>query len=140
MDWKQCQEEANAIKIYANKERAISLMKSARNMMEFVINIELNDKNASILLKNAYESLLELLHALLYSKGYKVLNHVCVGYFIRDELKDAEAFYIFDKYRKIRNSIVYYGESVEREVAEEAIKEIKGLFDKIEKIIEKGRK
>ena len=104
-------------------------------MSNFVTSINIDESNAPILLKNFYESLLEVLHSLLYSKGYKVLDHVCVGFFIRDELRDAESFNIFDKYRKIRNSIVYYGESVEKEVAEDGIMEMKIVFGKIEKMI-----
>ena len=98
MDWEQCIEESNIIKISPNKERAYSLLKSSKNMIEFVLNIKINEKNSPILIKDAYEALLELLHSLLYIKGYKVLNHVCVGYFIRDELKDKE---IAEKYSTI---------------------------------------
>ena len=135
MGWNECISSRTAIKVSPNRERASSLLKSAKNMSNFVTSINIDESNAPILLKNFYESLLEVLHSLLYSKGYKVLDHVCVGFFIRDELRDAESFNIFDKYRKIRNSIVYYGESVEKEVAEDGIMEMKIVFGKIEKMI-----
>ena len=111
MDWNNCVESSIAIKVSPNRERSLSLLKSAKNTARFVTSIGIDESNAPILLKNYYEALLELVHSLLYKKGYKVLDHVCAGYFIRDVIEDVESFRIFDKYRKIRNSIVYYGES-----------------------------
>jgi len=135
MSWQDCLDKGDALKITPNLRRASSLKRSAKNMLRFIVGIKVDDNNAAIMLKNAYDALLEILHSMLYAKGYSVLNHICVGYFIRDELKDMESFHVFDKYRKIRNGIVYYGEEIEKEVADNGIKEIKEIFSKIEKQI-----
>lgn len=136
MDWKNCISEGIAVKVDINRERVRSLCNSAAATLKFVENVKLNDDNASILLKNMYDAILELLHAYILSKGYKVLNHLCVGYYLRDQLGNREYFYLFDKYRKIRNSITYYGANIETEVAEEGMTELRKLFDKIRHMIQ----
>ncbi|MBI3412578.1 MAG: hypothetical protein HY051_00670 [Candidatus Aenigmarchaeota archaeon] len=135
MDWENCVNEGTAVKVSINEERMRSLRNSAKATLEFVESVEMNENNASILLKNMYDAVLELLHAYLLSKGYKVLNHLCIGYYLRDVLGNREFFYLFDRYRKIRNSITYYGVRVEPATAKHGINELGELFGKINGMI-----
>lgn len=135
MDWKNCVIDGNAIKVSVNTERIASLRRSATATLEFVENVKLNENNGSILLKNMYDSVLELMHAYMLSKGYKVLNHLCIGYYLRDELINREYFYLFDKYRKIRNSITYYVAVIDTETARKGLADLKSLFNEVNNLL-----
>ncbi len=74
-----------------------------------------------------------MLHALVLIKGYKVNNHICLGYFIRDVLKNRALFRKFDDCRYKRNSLLYYGKQMDFNVAKENIKISKEIIEKIEK-------
>ena len=110
MDWKTCIDEGNSVKITPNIKRAEFLARHAENTLKAVKKIKLDNDNASVFFANYYDAFLEMLHAVMYVKGYKVANHYCLGYYLRDVLGEDEAFRTFDKARKIRNSIIYYGE------------------------------
>lgn len=78
-----------------------------------------------------YEGVLEISHALTIKNGYSIKNHVCITNFFKDFLKKEEISAKFDKYRKIRNNILYYGKIINTEIGKEDIKELTNLFDKI---------
>lgn len=131
MDWKTCINEGNAIKITPNKQRALFLVKRAEKTLAVMGKIKLDNENSSIFFTNYYDALLEMLHAIMYSNGYKVKNHYCLGYYLRDVIKDAEAFRIFDRARIIRNSVLYYGENLDINAADEIIEQIISIFHKL---------
>jgi hypothetical protein len=126
-DWEKAIQEGKVLKISPNEQRAASLIKSSVKLLKIIEKIELDDDNGFFILTNHYDIVLESMHALLYKKGYKVLDHVSIGYYIKDILKKIELFNIFDKYRKIRNCILYYGRSVGIETARQAIIDLKQL-------------
>lgn len=55
--------------------------------------------------------------------------------FIKDILKKDEISAKFDKYRKIRNNILYYGKMIDKNTGKEDIKELTELFDKIKEML-----
>jgi len=128
--------EGKVIKISPNFERSKSLLSSAKNTIKFVESHKIDNENAPILLTNFYEAVLEICHALLFQKGFKVLDHLSVGYYIKDILKHEEYFNIFNKSRKLRNNIVYYGKKIGKETAEEYIDDLKKLINFIKNLIE----
>lgn len=134
-DWEKGIEEGKIIKITSNLERSKSLVSSSLKIMSFIKNIELNNENCSIALTNCYDAILELLHALLYKKGFQVLDHLSIGYYIKDVLKNNEYFNTFDRYRKIRNRLIYYGWELDRHDVEKGIKDLKSLYDFINALI-----
>ena len=67
--------------------------------------------------------------------GYKVNNHICLGYYLRDVLKNDEMFRLFDDCRFKRNSLVYYGKRMDIETAKDAIEKAKKLMNKLKSII-----
>ena len=75
----------------------------------------------------------EYCEAIGYSKGYKFLDHESIGYFLRDILKEQSVYVKFDRYRKLRNGINYYGEEIDIETVKEAIIEIPKLIKVLEK-------
>lgn len=69
----------------------------------------MNENNANYLFEGYYTSILELMHAIPLSHGYRVKNHVCVGYYLRDAMKREGLFRSFDDLRFKRNPLTYYG-------------------------------
>jgi uncharacterized protein (UPF0332 family) len=84
-----------------------------------------------------YSSVLELLHTIVLLEGYNVGNHVCLGYYLRDILKEEHLFRIFDDCRFKRNSLVYYGKRMDFETAKDAIKKAEKLIAELKKLIKK---
>jgi len=82
-----------------------------------------------------YSSILEMLHAVVILKGYKVNNHICLGYYLRDVLKRDDLYRIFDDCRYKRNSLVYYGRKMPLETAEDAIRKCISFIDKLESML-----
>jgi hypothetical protein len=76
-----------------------------------------------------------MLHALVITKGFKVENHICLGYYLRDVMKREDLYRIFDSCRKDRNSLVYYGNLLDPGIAEENIKKMDIFMDEIERLI-----
>ncbi|MBS3137049.1 hypothetical protein J4232_01325 [Candidatus Woesearchaeota archaeon] len=131
MDWHSCIDDKNAIKMTSNSERIKSLLHSAKRRKDFVENHKIDDTNAEIIFSDMYEGCLELLHAFVAQKGYKVQNHICLAYFLRDNENDRELFMIFDRYRKIRNDVLYYGRMLDKGFSIKAIQELSYFYQRI---------
>ena len=101
--WDECLNYNSAIKITPDKEKAASLIETAEDRIEFSLR-ELTEKNANYVFEGYYSSILEMLHAIVVLEGYKVNNHICLGYYLRDVLKNDELFRFFDDCRFKRNS------------------------------------
>ena len=120
--WKDCLESNAALVVSADRAKARSLMETAQGRISFFKKIKINEENASFIFENYYSSVLETFHALVILEGFKVTNHVCLGFFVRDVLKNENLFRMFDDCRWERNGIVYYGTRLS---FEKAVKEIK---------------
>jgi len=125
--------EGKVRKVIPNKIRASSLVKSSIQAVETAKIIPLNTGSAKTILRELYESLREYCEAIGYSMGYKFLDHESIGYFLRDVLKEQAIYGKFDRYRKLRNGINYYGEDIEVETVKEAIIEIPKIIKELEK-------
>ena len=132
--WGECLDYSSAIKITPDKEKSASLIEIAEDRIISSLR-ELNEKNANYVFEDYYSSILELLHALVLLDGYKVNNHICLGYYLRDVLKNDEMFRLFDDCRFKRNSLVYYGKRMDIETAKDAIEKAKKLMNKLKSII-----
>ena len=75
--------------------------------------------------------MLELLQAIVIKKGYNILNHLCLGYYLRDVLKKDDLFRMFDDLRYKRNALTYYGNRMDFETAKASIEKCKELINKI---------
>jgi len=80
-----------------------------------------------------YEFLREALEALSIKKGYKIYNHDCYTAFLKEIAGKENMSLQFDRYRKIRNRINYYGKEIEPKDAEKIKKEIFTLISEIRK-------
>lgn len=110
MNFKDSLIEGKAKKIMPHKIRASSLFKSSIQAIETAKIIQLNSNTLKSILRELYEGLREYCEAIGYSKGYKFQDHESITYFLRDVLKEQSIFIKFDRYRRLRNGINYYGE------------------------------
>ena len=142
--WEECIESNSAVRITSNKQKAMSLINVAEGRIN-ILKLSLNEKTANYIFENYYSSVLEFLQAIVSLKGYKVNNHVCLGFFLRDFLKRNDLFRVFDDCRFKRNSLMHYGEKMDFEIAKEAINKSKSLLNELRIIfnsflkLEKGK-
>ena len=131
--WGECLDYSSAVKITPDKEKAASLTETAQDRINFSLK-KLSGKNANYVFEGYYSSVLEMIHATVILDGYKVNNHICLGYYLRDVLKNDELFRLFDDCRFKRNSLVYYGKRMDFETAKDAIEKAKKLIKELRKI------
>lgn len=133
MNFENSLANGKAKKVMPNKIRASSIFKSSIQAVETAKIIQLNQNTSKSILRELYEGLREYCEAIGYLRGYKFLDHESIGYFLRDILKEQSVSMKFDRYRKLRNGINYYGENVDIETVKEAIIEIPKLIKELEK-------
>ena len=122
-----------AKKVMPNKIRASSLFKSSIQAVETAKEIPLTVKASKTILRELYEGMREYCEAIGYLNGYKFLDHESIGFFLRDILKEQSLFKRFDRYRKLRNGINYYGNDIDIETVKEAVSEIPIFVKELEK-------
>lgn len=132
--WNDCLYSNSSVKITPDKEKARSLMETAEERVKVLVR-DLNEKTANYIFEDYYSSILEMLHALVLLEGYKVGNHICLGYYLRDVLKREDLFRLFDDCRFKRNSLIYYGKRMDFQIAKDAIQKAERLLKELNKII-----
>lgn len=115
--------------------RAKSLIKSADEAILSVKELNIKDTNLKTILRELYEGLRQYYEAIGYIQGYKFLSHEVITYFIKEKLEEENLSIIFDHYRKIRNSINYYGKDISKETVEKALKEIPENINRLKKYL-----
>ncbi len=124
-------------KVMPNKIRASSLFKSSVQAIETAKAIPLDIITSKTILRELYEGLREYCEAIGYLNGYKFLDHESIGFFLRDVLKEQSIFKKFDRYRRLRNGINYYGNDIEIETVKDAISEIPKIIKKLKSYYKK---
>ena len=114
--WEDCLSNYSAISTTPDLHKAKALMDTADSRTEAMSKIPTNSGYLSIVFENYYSSSMEYVQALAIVHGLKITNHVCLGYFLRDVLTKKKLFRIFDKCRRDRNSIVYYGKQLPHDI------------------------
>ena len=131
-DWEDCFNNNSARNVTPDINRAKSLKETALERIEVLG--ELTEKNCNYVFEDYYTSILELLQAINFIKGYNVSNHVCLGYFLRDVLNEEKLYYVFDDLRYKRNSLTYYGTRMEYAIALTTINKSKELLKTLNNI------
>ncbi len=132
-DWKECVENGSARRVTPDTGRAESLAETAKARLDAIT--EINEKNCNFVFEDYYTSLLEIVQAKAFRKGYNVLNHVCLGHFLRDVAGRKDLSDIFDDLRFKRNSLTYYGRMMDYETAKDAIEKCRRLIKEIERVL-----
>ena len=131
-DWNDCLKKYSARNITPDIERARSLIITAKHRIGLIKDI--NNENCNFVFEDYYTSLLEILQAMTFNKGFNILNHLCLGYYIRDILNRQDLYEIFDDLRYKRNSLTYYGKMMDFDIAKSAIKICKKMIKEIENL------
>jgi uncharacterized protein (UPF0332 family) len=131
--WQDCIDSKSSIKVTPNQQKANSLIETSNDRIKYS-NKELNENNANFVFEDYYSSVLELIHSIVILKGFNVKNHICLGFYIKDILKDEELFLIFDDCRYKRNSLTYYGSRMDFETAKQTIAKCKILIKRLKNI------
>ncbi|MGB9707824.1 MAG: hypothetical protein ACPLXC_00650 [Candidatus Pacearchaeota archaeon] len=135
-NFKECLEEGKAKKVPINSIRAKSLIKSSEQAIITAKTIHLIETSLKTIFRELYEALREYCEAIGYVKGYKFLDHISITYFLRDVLKQGSLSIKFDRYRRLRNGINYYGEDINAITVKEALEDIPKIINSLKKFIE----
>src|SRR3989344_5722122 len=133
MNFETSLREGKSKKVMLNKIRASSLLGSSVQAIDTARVIPLSNNSSKTILRELYEGLREYCEAIGYLNGYKFLDHESIVYFLRDVLKEQSVSAKFDRDRRLRNGINYYGEDIDIETVKEAIIEIPKLIKELEK-------
>ena len=137
--WQDCLECKSSLRVSPNPAKAKSLIQMAQSRWTFLKTLALNEQSANFLFEGHYSSLIELLHALVLLVGFKINNHLCLGFYLRDVLNKPALFAVFDDLRFKRNSLVYYGKFMDFAVVQEALQKADNLINDLLKLLEKGK-
>jgi hypothetical protein len=113
--------------------RAKSLIKSSEQALATAKIIPFKEETLKTIFRELYESLRGHCEALGYIKGYKFLNHESITNFLDEILEEREISLKFDRYRKLRNGINYYGNTIEIQTVKDALIEIPSLINKLKR-------
>lgn len=110
-----------------------SLITTAKSDLEFFNKCRIDKTSARKIVSNYYDVLRSILEAIAAMDGFKMYSHEAFTYFLREKNEEILAEK-FDRFRRIRNSINYYGKSIgieeAKEISEEIKQMIKALIDK----------
>ncbi len=135
MFWQECLEKGVVRKSSPDKELAKSLVKMSELRLNFVKSVTISRSNAPIVITESYEALREICEALIALNGFKVYSHECITVFLKEIAKDSYLAEVFDRYRKIRNGVNYYGRQVSEEDAKQSLKDIADAISRTKSIL-----
>lgn len=136
MKWQDCLEKKIARRTLKNTETARSLYKTA---VERKSLIDSYDKNfGRFAIEGCYESLVELVHALLSINGFKSYSHECsiefLGEFYSDVFEKSEISFL-QRLRTLRNLIKYEGKEIDASDAPYWMEGSCRVFEKLKNIL-----
>lgn len=127
MDWRECLQKRIVKNIKEDANLINSLIKNSKNKLISSEELSLTETNSSSKISLAYESLRELLEALVIKNKFKIYNHECYTAFLKEILCKNLIAKEFDGLRKIRNAVNYYAKEI-------SIQDTKIILNKIKKL------
>ena len=122
---KQSPDNNLALATFKDSEERLSLAKNLQSMAK-----------AKYVLENAYESMREAADSILFKEGFKSFSHeASIVYLLKIGFSESDLAE-FDRFRKIRNGIKYYGGDCDKPEAEAAIKLSEKVIAKIRLILQ----
>lgn len=128
MDWDEYEEKGLVRKASVDKEHIRSLLKMSQAKLDFAAKQAVDENSSSIILVLYYDALREVCEALAILNGFKVYSHEALVNFLKYKLSEGEASQIFNRYRRLRNGVNYYGKPVSTGEAVKACSEIPALL------------
>jgi len=115
MDWDICKKE-HIMEVSTDKDKIKSILKMCSVRLNFAKKQEINDETASLITEDYYETIKELLTALLLKNGLKSNNHECLISYFKKNYPDYEyEANIVYELKNIRNRINYNGFFIEKQ-------------------------
>jgi len=96
--------------------------------LSFLSMINFSEKSARKLVASYYDILRSVLEAISSEKGYKIYLHEAFVYFLKESGEEVLSEK-FDRFRRIRNSINYYGKTISVAESKEIVEDIKRAID-----------
>ena len=127
MDWMECNSRRIVKDVNPDTNLIDSLIESSRNKMVSESKLAMSKVTAASKVSLAYDSLRELLEALALKKGFKVYNHECYAAFLKEVVKNSSRGDDFNRIRKVRNAINYYGKRMTPEEASALISKVSDM-------------
>lgn len=134
--WDDCLSGYSAMSITPDMRKARALIDMADSRIEMIREVTDKPEYSSVIFENYYSSAMEYVQAVAIANGLKIVNHICLGYFLRDMLGKPKFFRIFDRCRRDRNSIVYYGKQLPHDIAMLRIKWLCLFINQMKQIAE----
>lgn len=111
-------------KVEKDTELVKSLITSAEYDLIFLAKVKIDEFSARKIISNYYDVLRSILEAMALNDGYKVYSHEAFTLYLKEK-GESEISLKFDRFRKKRNKINYYGESVSIEEVTDYSEDIK---------------
>lgn len=121
--------------IEIDKIRAKSLIKTSEKAIISAKLIPINANTQESIFRELYEGLRACCEAIGYLRGYKFRSHEGIPLFLKEILHQDSIADKFDRYRKIRNGINYYGETISSGSLKEALTEIPLMISILSKFV-----
>ena len=119
--------------IPSDRLRAKSLTKAATQALYSAQKLAIETETLKTILRELYEALRQYCEAIGYIQGYKFTSHEVISIFLEEVLKEQKLATRFDRYRKLRNGINYYGDDISEVTIREALKDIPEMIKQLEK-------
>jgi cell fate (sporulation/competence/biofilm development) regulator YlbF (YheA/YmcA/DUF963 family) len=116
---------------------AKSLASTTEQDLEFLKSLPINNISARKIISNYYDVLRSLLEAIASLDGYKIYSHEAFTYYLLEKGEEAIARK-FERFRKVRNAINYYGREISVDAAKDSVNEIIELINKVKFMLEKS--
>ncbi len=119
-----------------DKNLSKATFKEGAERLEFSRSL-INKSKPKYILENAYEAMREAADAVLYLEGYKSFSHEASIVYLLKKGFDEQDIAEFDRFRRIRNGIKYYGRDCDESDAKSSVELAKKIIDKVTMILEK---
>lgn len=134
MDWTACKKKDLVKEVKRDDNLINSLLSASTKRLKAQALLPLDNTTATSKLSLAYEALREVLEALAIANGFKIYNHECYCAFLIEILQENVLAKKFDNFRKLRNSINYYGKDISAEEANPILAEMQKLIEEVKKL------
>lgn len=137
MDWNEC-ENKFIRNVEIDHERIRSIKSKALLRKKRADNTKPTRENISFIVEDYYETIKELLVALLLKNGLRSKNHQCLISYLYKKYPDMEFdVQIISQMSFFRNRLDYYGEDVPEEFYRKNKEDIPKIIDKLVRLIDK---
>ena len=135
--WEECLFHKTARQTPPDKYRSKFLLRTSLERVEYLQTLEITGKSINFIFESYYTSIVELIQSITLLDGYNIINHLCLGYYLKDVLEKNNLFRIFDMCRFRRNKLIYYGKMMEFEIAKYTLEQAKILMEELESFLNK---